>query len=312
MVQDQNGLRLDQSYTIALWVKVDICRNDSVSYLASKGLDSTNNWSLVLAQSTCQVQLIYSDGQANHASELANATALRPNTWYFIAATWDGNTLITYVDSKQDTTNPAPQPPVTGNESVAIGGRDDGRGICECFISNVAIFDFAMSQGSIAKVQRAESLGLSPDSVLGTIPITEILGQGFYQFQPPGNTLTIESSSLSNWSVDVNFTGTRVLVLTELYNNQYVLILDGRAVPISSHVLANGYANGWLLNGTGIPQHIVISDTAQPYFYFGAITSSVFWAIALVFLSDLPRWIRAKLPALSSAKGRISSAIGGE
>ncbi|QQG40400.1 MAG: hypothetical protein HYV37_02400 [Candidatus Levyibacteriota bacterium] len=81
---------------------------------------------------------------------------------------------------------------------------------------------------------------------------------------------------------------TILLVMQHAFNRAWKLIIDKKNVSKESHVLVNGYANGWLLGKGDIPQAkkftVFIKLDSQKYFWYGWVVTAVSLAVVIGLL----------------------------
>jgi hypothetical protein len=67
----------------------------------------------------------------------------------------------------------------------------------------------------------------------------------------PAASTSIDITSPTEMHGTLNARGTTILVLSQSYGDGWTLAVNGRVQPKSSHILANGFANGWIINSPG-------------------------------------------------------------
>ena len=101
-------------------------------------------------------------------------------------------------------------------------------------------------------------------------------------FESSAELVSIEQLSATEFKVRVVADGTFLLVLSTAFDSEWSAKTSGGAVV--SHLIASGYANGWLINGTG---DLIVSISYEPQFAFNvsvAISvSSILAAFAVMF-----------------------------
>lgn len=79
-----------------------------------------------------------------------------------------------------------------------------------------------------------------------------------------------------------------LLVMQHTYHKGWKLIIDEKYIAEDSHILVNGYANGWLVYGKDIPQNkdytLFIKLEEQKYFWYGWSITSVSLILIIGFL----------------------------
>ncbi len=86
------------------------------------------------------------------------------------------------------------------------------------------------------------------------------------------------------------------LVMQHAFHRGWKLVIGKKNVPEESHVIVNGYANGWLLSKDDIPKvkkfTLFIKLDSQKYFWYGWATTSASLIIVIVLLvaSLIKQW----------------------
>ncbi len=272
LVPDSSSLRLSTGFTLGLWVKLNSCNQNAISYMMGKGSSGSNNWSFILSQHDCVPEVVYFDGSGNQG--LSASVALSVGQWHFLEATWDGGLLQIFEDGGLVGLTAAPKPPVTSSDSMAIGARDDASDYCSCSIGEPFVLNVALTPNELTNLYQESSSGSDLKSSLAV----------FYRSASPAlnesQGLTLEPSTMSQWHGRFDFAGPTTVVLTQLFSDQWKASLDGRTIPSADHILVDGYANGWVLNATDNGE-LTIEDMAQPYFNLGLAISGAFWSLCI-------------------------------
>jgi hypothetical protein len=97
-------------------------------------------------------------------------------------------------------------------------------------------------------------------------------------------SITYEEINPTKYVVHVDASTPFFLVFSESYDKDWIATIDGQQIPNEYHFTANGFANGWYINKTGI---FVITLEFQPQnlFYAGSAISLTTLVICIVFLS---------------------------
>jgi hypothetical protein len=67
----------------------------------------------------------------------------------------------------------------------------------------------------------------------------------------PFSWTTWSRNTATGFSGSMHLSGTTVLVLSQSFDPRWKLEVDGRPVPDGDHFVANGFANGWIVRGSG-------------------------------------------------------------
>ncbi len=109
------------------------------------------------------------------------------------------------------------------------------------------------------------------------------------QFPSHAQVVRVDRTSPTDFSVAIDGQGEFLLVLATSYDSDWQATVNGQA--IRSHVVADGYANGWLINYTGNVT-VSIAYSTQPAFDAGIATSVAFILGTFVVLVVGPRRLR--------------------
>jgi hypothetical protein len=79
-----------------------------------------------------------------------------------------------------------------------------------------------------------------------------------------------------------------LLVLQHTFHSGWKVLYNKRSIAEDKHILVNGYANGWFLEGNDIPQKnkftVYIQLDPQKYFYYGWFVTILFLVITIILL----------------------------
>jgi hypothetical protein len=87
------------------------------------------------------------------------STAVRTNTWYHVAMTYDGAFLKLYVNGKLDGSAAACGPVLTSDQPLVIGGESPGPWNFNGLIDEVSLYDRALSDTEVLSIYGAGSAG---------------------------------------------------------------------------------------------------------------------------------------------------------
>jgi hypothetical protein len=117
------------------------------------------------------------------------------------------------------------------------------------------------------------------------------------------DSLVIDSSSTTSWTMDsptrfhgaLGVNGATVLVFLQTYDPGWRLVVDGHALPASSHVQTDGFANGWVISGKGTLQWTLTYSGEAPLRVAYATGAGLFvGALAIVLVALVGRRSRSR------------------
>jgi len=106
----------------------------------------------------------------------------------------------------------------------------------------------------------------------------------FVQNQTNNTSITYEEINPTQYTVHVNSSQPFYLVFSESYDNGWIATINGQQIHSQYHFTANGYANGWYINKTGI-YTVTLEFAPQNLFYSGAAISITTLIICIVYVS---------------------------
>ncbi len=185
--------------------------------------------------------------------------------------------------------------PVTGDESVAIGGRDDGSGFCSCSIEDAAVLNVTLSQEQIAQMRERTISGEQFNQVLSTMneppsqgyaatlptfPLTNNLLQPIFQVDTMGEgSVSFTQEAFAAFSGTVSSTQPGYLIFLTQSDQQWELTIAGTSVPHATVIprYARGLGgnlsvNVWPINA-GLNQTFKLVYQPERYAQLGEIIS---------------------------------------
>jgi hypothetical protein len=169
-VPSSSSLNLTSGMTLEAWVKPT----------------TVGSWEAVLfkeATSDLSYALYASDTSGDpsgwvysgNASDATSGTAMTPNVWTHLAATFDGTTLSLYVNGHLAATRTLSAPIKTSTGPLRIGGDSIFGEYFEGLISEVRVYNRALNSGEILS-DMSTPIGGTPESTPPTISITTPTG----------------------------------------------------------------------------------------------------------------------------------------
>lgn len=147
-IADSEAFRVTQALTIAGWVRASTWTSDPnwASIILRKGEANPNNWELEVNLGKVVLTLDDYDMYG-----IRGNTTLATNTWYHVAATWDGSTARIYVNGVLDNTPEAHAAPIgTDTRPVYLGGRTGFTDVVAGTVDDVRFYDRALTATEIA------------------------------------------------------------------------------------------------------------------------------------------------------------------
>jgi hypothetical protein len=143
-VSDSTSLRPNQNYSIALWVKPKTV-NGVHRHIVSKRGPSIISYGIWLF-STSKFYFEVNDGSVHG---IQGSTTAVVNTWYHIAATYDGTDLKLYVNGNLDGTLNAPGINISYNTNDLFIGSGAFNTNFHGLIDEITIYDYPLTQSDI-------------------------------------------------------------------------------------------------------------------------------------------------------------------
>jgi hypothetical protein len=138
-----------KALTVAGWIKAtswNAGNSDYANVILRKGESNPNCWELHVG--TGKASLVLDDYDAN---SYRGNTTLATNTWYHVAATWDGATVKIYVNGVLDMTPVSRTGTIsTDTRPVYLGGRWGNTDVTNGSVDDVRFYSRALTQPEIA------------------------------------------------------------------------------------------------------------------------------------------------------------------
>lgn len=144
-----SSLLSTNSVTVSLWVKFN--PNSGYSYIIERGAIGNPGSFYIGNTSTKQIVFAtYSNAGALTTTNFG-ATALNPNTWYYLTASYNPSTstAATYINGVLSTTNSGASLGNSNPANTEIGSAINGGGFLNGYVSDVQIYNTSLSQNSI-------------------------------------------------------------------------------------------------------------------------------------------------------------------
>ncbi|MCK4913440.1 MAG: LamG domain-containing protein [Planctomycetes bacterium] len=156
-VPNLNPLQL----TIAAWIKLDTSPT-AVGYdmwVVNKYSDSTDTgYALLVDTYYSEDRVGFYIADSNSTTRLRSNSDIAIDTWYHIAATYDGSTMKVYINGEEDNSASHITGISTFNEHLFIGGSNTDSLYFDGIIDEVRIYDSNMTQEQIAGLMAPEPI----------------------------------------------------------------------------------------------------------------------------------------------------------
>jgi chitodextrinase len=162
-VPDSASLRLTTGMTLEAWV------NPSVANSGWKDVVYKGNDNYYLEGATPSGVPMIGVNAGGSAREAFSGAALPPNTWTFLAATYDGTTVRLYVNGTQVASQTASGTITTSAYPLQIGGDSIWGQFFQGRIDEVRVYDTALTTGQVQADMATAVGGVSPAASLSTL-----------------------------------------------------------------------------------------------------------------------------------------------
>jgi hypothetical protein len=170
LVPDHASLDLTNKITIAAWLRPNVT---TTQYVVKKArLGQTNGYELSLS-SGGQVFVRFNQATSGNTYRLLSTSAFPHdgNTWFHVAATFDGSTIRMYVNGELESTLAAPGLVIATNSlALSFGAQDDGAAAFEGSLDSVNIFNRALGINDLRYVMMRD---VPPDADADGVPDAE-------------------------------------------------------------------------------------------------------------------------------------------
>jgi hypothetical protein len=146
-VGNPTPLQITDNITVSCWVYLDTL---SSMYAISKHLPSSDQRGWYLAHvAGAFVFRVFSDGLGTADAEAVSSITPTINTWYHLVGTYDGADVKLYVDAIEEDSVPYTSDIHNTTANVLVGAMDVGTGLWEGSMTEVMIFNSALSPSNV-------------------------------------------------------------------------------------------------------------------------------------------------------------------
>lgn len=152
-IANATAFQVTGALTITGWIKQTAAfpTGSTVSLILRKGDSNPNNWQLCVANGKVELLLDGNDG-----SGIDGNTTLSINTWYHVAATWNGATARLYLNGVLDMVPAARAAPIAIDaRPVYLGGRIGSTDVTNGSLDDVRFYNRCLTAAEIAALAKA-------------------------------------------------------------------------------------------------------------------------------------------------------------
>jgi hypothetical protein len=212
VISDTNTLDLTE-HTLSAWVYFRSWNAASMANSIISKFDDTSAQRSYLLYTSATGELLYqtsSSGNSTGAVTLSSGITLQLNTWYHLAATYDGSTMRVYVNGRPSSVTATQTGIFNGTAAFCIGCRYGGGtpvGHSTANIDEVKVYSYALSDTQIQSEfnQGASTVMGSTSTESNGITVGNAEAR---EFCVPGDTSTC-NPPIAEWKMDEN-TGTSI------------------------------------------------------------------------------------------------------
>jgi hypothetical protein len=187
-VADDASLDITAAITLEAWIRPDSL---SDSRAQDRVLNKRNAYELTVSTGDTGCDF-GTNGDVQWTTRIGSSNrsicggVLTPGIWQHIAATYDGNEVVLYVDSVAVASAPRNGQIATNNSVLYLGNRANGNRAFDGSIDEVRIWDRALTASEIAANRTIELTGAEPGLV------------GYFQLNEGSGQEAIDATTLGN------------------------------------------------------------------------------------------------------------------
>ncbi len=152
LVNDSSSLDLNETTIYVIFRTSDASKNQTIiSKWSDMAVPSDNRSFIVRTEASRVVFSVSSNGEIGGITSIAGNTALQDDSWYTLAAVYDGNYLRIYLNGASDATPVSYTQDIYAGESpLMIGQRGDNSEYFQGYLDQAFIFNRALTPEQIA------------------------------------------------------------------------------------------------------------------------------------------------------------------
>jgi len=157
-VQDSDSLDITDALTISCWVKIMGPTGDNQSAVEKGAAWVVGEYNLLPEYGGGVLLQMFDLPEACNDEAIGGSVV--DKKWHFITGTWDGKTIIVYIDAEESRTLPCKGTLGTNNDPLFIGCRGGGQRWVNGFIDEIKIYNRALSVDEIKADMEDPSLAV--------------------------------------------------------------------------------------------------------------------------------------------------------
>jgi len=168
-VKDSDSLDMTDALTISCWVKIMALTGDHQSGVEKGAAWGIGEYNLLPEYSGGVLLQMFDLPEACNDEAIGGSVA--DGEWHFITGTWDGKTIVVYIDAKESRRLPCEGTLGTNNDPLYIGCRGGGQRWFNGFIDEIEIYNRALNVDEIEMDMEDPRANLAVDAV-GKLAVT--------------------------------------------------------------------------------------------------------------------------------------------
>ena len=162
-VKDSDTLDITDALTISCWVKIMGVTGDHQSGIEKGAAWISGEYNLLPEYGGGVILQMFDLPEACNDEAIAGSVV--DQEWHYITGTWDGKTIIVYIDGEESKTLPCKGTLGTNNDPLYIGCRGGGGRWVNGFIDEIKIYNRALSVDEIKMDMETSAADLAVDIV---------------------------------------------------------------------------------------------------------------------------------------------------
>jgi len=168
-VKDSDSLDITDALTISCWVRIMGLTGDNQSGIEKGAAWAVGEYNLLPEYGGGVLLQIFDLPEA--CNDDAIAGSIVDQEWHYVTGTWDGKTIIIYIDGEESRTMACKGKLGTNNDSLYIGCRGGSGRWVDGFMDEIKIYNRALSVDEIKVDMETPRANLAVD-VVGKLAVT--------------------------------------------------------------------------------------------------------------------------------------------
>jgi Concanavalin A-like lectin/glucanases superfamily len=281
-IPTNSSINLETSYTLSSWFNANLWFNTNISdrSIISKSIPTGGGgYELIIGGNNGDIAHV---GTNSNGSFVQGASGFSMNNWYFITATFDGNTIKLYMNGTLIKTELKPGRMNINSESLKFGARAGGGIYNQWFsgiIDDIAIYNRALTQQEITALYNSctpPTAAITPKSTTNikeneSVILAATQGNGYsYKWYKDGTI--IPNAIDSNYTATAPGNYTVKISTSQSCDSTSAAVTVKRIYTLPTYLPKNGLVGWWPFNGnandeSGNGNHGTVDQLTTIYFY---------------------------------------------